>query len=355
MLRGNKIVIPTELRKQVLSSAHEGHPGIVAMKGRLRTKVWWPKIDKDAENMVKSCKSCTLVSGPSPPVPMKRRELPAKPWLDIAVDFLGPLPSGHYLFVVVDYYSRYKEIKIMKSITSLETISILKEIFSRLGIPVSITSDNGRQFVSEEFKSFCLEYGVRLYNSIPYWPQQNGEVERQNRDIIKRLKISQCQKSDWKEDLLRYLMMYNSTPHSTTGRSPSELFFNRQFRDKIPSVVDVESRHIDLEVYDKDKAMKEKGKINEDRKRKAEDYEMSVGEKVYVKNLNKENKLSSNFNPTPHTVVSANGGDISIRNDETGKELRRNIIHLKKIEGQWKIHNEKEDQDHDIEIETDKD
>lgn len=355
LLRGNKIVIPTELRKQVLSSAHEGHPGIVAMKGRLRTKVWWPKIDKDAENMVKSCKSCTLVSGPSPPVPMKRRELPAKPWLDIAVDFLGPLPSGHYLFVVVDYYSRYKEIKIMKSITSLETISILKEIFSRLGIPVSITSDNGRQFVSEEFKSFCLEYGVRLYNSIPYWPQQNGEVERQNRDIIKRLKISQCQKSDWKEDLLRYLMMYNSTPHSTTGRSPSELFFNRQFRDKIPSVVDVESRHIDLEVYDKDKAMKEKGKINEDRKRKAEDYEMSVGEKVYVKNLNKENKLSSNFNPTPHTVVSANGGDISIRNDETGKELRRNIIHLKKIEGQWKIHNEKEDQDHDIEIETDKD
>ncbi|XP_049874146.1 uncharacterized protein K02A2.6-like isoform X1 [Pectinophora gossypiella] len=342
LLRGNKIVIPVELRKQVLASAHEGHPGIVAMKGRLRTKVWWPKIDKDAENMVKSCKSCILVSGPNPPVPMKRRELPSQPWVDIAVDFLGPLPSGHYVFVVVDYYSRYKEVKVMKSITSQETVGVLKEIFSRLGIPVSLTSDNGRQFISEEFKSFCSEFGIKLYHSIPYWPQQNGEVERQNRDIIKRLKISQCQRSDWKDDLLRYLMMYNSTPHSTTGKTPSEPFFNRQFRDKIPSVVDVESRQINLEVHDRDKIMKDKGKHREDRKRKAKDNHINIGEKVYIKNMIKENKLTPNFNPIPHTVISANGGDVNIRNDETGQELRRNIIHLKKVEGQWKIQSERE-------------
>lgn len=357
LLRGNKIVIPRNLRKQVLTSAHEGHPGIVAMKGRLRTKVWWPKLDKDAESMVKSCQSCTLVSGPSPPEPMKRRELPSQPWVDVAVDFLGPLPSGHHLFVIIDYFSRYKEIKVMKSITSQETIGVLKEIFSRVGVPVSMTSDNGRQFTSEEFKSFCSEFGIKLYHSIPYWPQQNGEVERQNRDIIKRLKISQCQRSDWKDDLLSYLMMYNSTPHSTTGKTPSELFFNRQFRDKIPSVVDVENRQVNLEVYDRDKMMKEKGKIREDRKRKARNNDISIGEKVYVKNLIKENKLTPNFNPTPHTVISANGGDINIRNDETGQELRRNIIHLKRVQGQWKIHNQEEDENdeskHSSGMETD--
>lgn len=354
LLRGNKIIIPTVLRKQVLASAHEGHPGIVATKSRLRTKVWWPKIDKDAENMVKSCKSCTLVSGPSLPVPMKRRELPIQPWTDIAIDFLGPLPSGHNLLVAIDYYSRYKEIKIMKSITSNETINVLKEIFSRLGIPVSITSDNGRQFVSEEFKSFCSEFGIKLYNSIPYWPQQNGEVERQNRDILKRLKISQCQKSDWKDDLLCYLMMYNSTPHSTTGKTPAELFFNRQFRDKIPSAVDVENRRMDLEVYDKDKTAKEKGKFIEDRKRKAVNNEINIGEKVYVKNMIKENKLTPDFSPTPHTVMSAKGGDLNIQNDETGQSLRRNIVHLKKVEGQWRIHNENgKKEDGNDEIDTD--
>ena len=44
-----RIVIPKQLRCQVLELAHEGHPGIVAMKQRLRTKVWWPGIDKEVE------------------------------------------------------------------------------------------------------------------------------------------------------------------------------------------------------------------------------------------------------------------------------------------------------------------
>ncbi|KAG7304923.1 hypothetical protein JYU34_010335 [Plutella xylostella] len=223
LLRGNRIVVPEKLKKQVLDAAHEGHPGIVAMKGRLRSKVWWPRIDKDAETMVKSCKGCTLVSLPNPPAAMKRRELPAEPWLDVAIDLLGPLPSHDYLLVVVDYYSRYKEIKFTKTITSTQMIKLLKEMFSRLGYPVSITADNGRQFVSEEFKDFCKECGIKLFSTVPYWPQMNGEVERQNRDILKRLKISQIERKDIKETLYEYLMMYNSTPHSVTGKSPSLL------------------------------------------------------------------------------------------------------------------------------------
>lgn len=115
LLRGTKIVIPKTLRNRVLAAAHEGHPGVVAMKARLRTKVWWPRYDKDAENVVKSCKGCTLVSAPNPPHPMKRHELPSNPWVDIAIDLLGPLPSGEYLFVVIDYYSRYKEISVTES------------------------------------------------------------------------------------------------------------------------------------------------------------------------------------------------------------------------------------------------
>ena len=55
VLRGTRIVIPKQLRCQVLELAHEGHPGIVAMKQRLRTKVWWPSIDKEVE---RGCKTC---------------------------------------------------------------------------------------------------------------------------------------------------------------------------------------------------------------------------------------------------------------------------------------------------------
>ncbi|XP_043471652.1 uncharacterized protein K02A2.6-like [Leptopilina heterotoma] len=337
LLRGNKIVIPTKLRAQVLAAAHEGHPGIVNMKARLRTKVWWPKIDKDAENVVRNCKGCILVSGPNPPTPMKRRELPTQAWIDTALDFLGPLPSGDYLLVVVDYYSRYKEIKVLRSITAKETINSLKEMFARLGFPATVTCDNGKQFTSNEFKSFCDELGIRIFSTIPYWPQQNGEVERQNRDILKRLKISQIQKSDWKDDLLTYLMMYNSTPHATTGRTPSELFYRRQFRDKLPSLINIENKETDQEVRDRDIQKKLYGKINEDRKRKAKEQSVEPGQKVYVQNFQKQNKLTPNFHPEPHTVIGSEGNEVHVRNDSTGQEFKRNVIHLKRVEGNWEV------------------
>lgn len=337
LLRGNRIVIPQRLRRMVLEAAHEGHPGISAMKARLRTKVWWPKIDIDAEQVVRSCKGCTLVSAAEPPGPMKRRELPAESWIDVAIDFLGPLPSGHYFLVIVDYFSRYKEIKIMTSVTSANTIAVLKEIFSRLGFPVSITADNGKQFKSQEFKSFCEKSGIILFNTIPYWPQQNGEVERQNRDIVKRLKISQLQNTNWRQDLLDYLMMYNATPHTTTGKSPSELFFRRQFRDKIPTLVNSSTALLDENMKDHDHIKKSKGKEYADKKRKAKETLIEIGDKVYVKNVIKENKLTPSFDPTTHKVVEKKGNDMTVENTETGHRVRRNVVHLKKVEGEWKV------------------
>lgn len=131
-------------------------------------------------------------------------------------------------------------------------------MFSRLGLPLTITADNGRQFVSEEFKTFCTELGIKIFHTIPYSPQQNDEVERQNRDILKRLRISQGLKSDWQKNLLEYLMMYNITPHSTMGRTPSDYFYGK-FRDKISSLnVGVASN--DSEVRHHDKKMKYKRK-----------------------------------------------------------------------------------------------
>lgn len=87
---------------------------MTVMKRRLRAKVWWPKIDTEAERIINKCKGCILTSIPSVPEPMKTTPLPSKPWQHLAVDYLGPLPSGHNLLVLVDYYSRYIEIEIMK-------------------------------------------------------------------------------------------------------------------------------------------------------------------------------------------------------------------------------------------------
>lgn len=331
LLRGERIVIPHVLQDRVLELAHEGHPGIVVMKRRLRQKVGWPNMDKEVERFVKSCKECTLVSSVSAPEPLVRTQMPDKPWAHIAVDFMGPLPSGHNLLVLVDYFSRFIEVIIMREITAKLTIQALHETFCRYGIPETMKTDNGPQFVSEAMVEFSREFGIYLIKTTPYWPQANGEVERANRALKKRLQISQeTLNSDWKWDLRMYLLMYNSTPHSTTGVAPSALMFGRVLRDKLPALPSLTNRLIeDIKDRDREKKMKEAEYAN--KRRRAEPSHIRAGDTLIAKRTIKDNKLSSNFNPEELEVLSRKGSDVTLRSNETGRILQRNVSHLKPI------------------------
>ncbi|XP_044757738.1 uncharacterized protein K02A2.6-like [Coccinella septempunctata] len=241
-LRGSRLVIPDSLKAEVLQLAHEGHPGETVMKRRLRAKVWWPFMDREVEKFVKNCRGCLLVTIPDKPPPMKRHKFPEGPWQCVAIDLMGPLPNQDQFLVIIDYYSRYQEIKFLRTTTSAVIINHLSEIFCRLGIPRSIRADNGPQFASQEFKNYCSHNNIELIHTPPYWPQANGEVENMNRAILKRLQKAQPNKQNFKTELQKFTMMYNVTPHGTTGKSPSELMFNRTVRDKIPSMADLVSR-----------------------------------------------------------------------------------------------------------------
>ncbi|XP_058451917.1 uncharacterized protein K02A2.6-like [Malaya genurostris] len=328
LIRGDRIIVPEQLRQRVILLAHEGHAGIKMMKAHLRSNVWWPKMDQQIERFVETCRGCMLVSAPNPPEPMVRKEFPSRPWEQIAIDFLGPLPDGDYLLVCVDYYSRYLEVVEMRDITTSSTIDQLLIIFSRYGIPNYFQADNGPQFVSDEFRNFCEEQGIHLDSTIPYWPQMNGEVERQNRSILKRLWIAQELGHDWRKELWVYLLTYHSAVHPTTGKAPAELMFGRRLRTKlpsIPSVVDYE------EVRDYDQIQKEKGRVYADRRRKACPSNIQVGDHVLAKRTKKDIKLSSDFSPEEYVVLEKSGTDVTIRASSSCKEFRRSAAHLKVI------------------------
>lgn len=247
---------------------------------------------------------------------MQRTKLPSEPWQHLAIDYLGPLPSDHYLLVVVDYFSRYMEIEVMgKKIDSSETISRLRPIFARFGLPISITADNGSQLISEEFKSFCIINNIKLISTIPYWPQQNGEVERQKRSIVKRLKISQSTNRNWKEDLQDFLLMYRSTPHSTTMKTPAELLFGRNIRDKLPNMFTPIEK--DEETADRDKEKKEKEREYGDVKRRSKEIDIRQGDEVIAKRNVNINKLSSTYKPDIYKVIDRKGSEVTIEAAES--------------------------------------
>ena len=130
-------------------------------------------MEKDAEKHCKPCYGCRLVSRPSPPQPIRSTALPTGPWRDLAIDLLGPLPTGKSILVVVDYLSRYCEIDIMRSTVTSKTISNLEEIFARHGLPESLTCDNGPQFVATEFTEYMEQQGIRHHRVTAKWPQAN--------------------------------------------------------------------------------------------------------------------------------------------------------------------------------------
>jgi len=153
VLRGERLVMPEATWEQTLKLVHAGHRGMVRMKARLREKVWWPSIDKQVEDFVKSCHPCQLV-GPRPrPEPIRTTKLPEGPWQEIAVDLLD-ISQGNHLLVVVDYYSRWPEVVLLKKTDAHNVIKCMEAMFHRHGLPETVRSDNGPPFASVEFEAF---------------------------------------------------------------------------------------------------------------------------------------------------------------------------------------------------------
>ena len=194
-------------------------------KARLRESVWWPGIDLQAERLVRQCHACQLVAQPTEPKPMTRTKLAEGPWQHLALDLMGPFPSKDLVLVVVDYYSRWYEIALLQTITSSKIINCLDKMFTTHGLPLSVTCDNAPQLVSEETKHYFKDNGIVQHLVTPYYAQANGEVERQNRSLLKAIKTLQVETGDWRKELNSYLLSFRSTPHSCTQRSPAEMMY----------------------------------------------------------------------------------------------------------------------------------
>ena len=79
-------------------------------KKLLREKVWFPGINQKVAQMIEGCIACQGNSRENCPQPLQMSTLPPAPWHTVHVDFCGPFPTGEYLFVVIDAYSRFPEV-----------------------------------------------------------------------------------------------------------------------------------------------------------------------------------------------------------------------------------------------------
>ena len=305
LLKGERMVIPPSLIKKVVRIGHDGHQGIVKTKQLLRSLVWFPNMGKIIEKHIAKCTSCQASVNTPVQEPLKSTILPDYPWQCVDIDFIGPLPSGDYILVAIDEFTRFPEIFITKSTSYDSTVHNLSKLFSSYGIPEVIKSDNGPPFQSKDFKKYAKHMGFKHQRITPHYLKANGLVENFNRMIIKMLKICKMEGLQWRNEIYMFLLNYRATVHLTTGKSPAELFFsNRPFRTRLGNFKDYVRSDEDLHKYDRKQKLKEK--MSADSKCYVKHCDFKIGDTVLLK-LQKINKLTPNYDPLPYIIIEKKG------------------------------------------------
>ena len=126
--------------------------------------------------------------------PLQMTTLPQAPWQYLSADFCEPLPSDDMLFVVIDEYSRYPQVEIVRSTSANTIIPKLDRILSTHGIPTEIKTDNGPPFQSHTFAQFAQYMGFHHRKITPAWPEANSESAGFMRTLSKTLRVTHLEK-----------------------------------------------------------------------------------------------------------------------------------------------------------------
>ena len=125
--------------------------GIGATKKRICSRFTWPGIMQDTMCFVKSCITCQKHCNKLPRLSAQQADIVDRPFDKVAIDIVGPLTvtDNKWRYILVDAATRWPEAVPLRDIRTTDVASALFNIFSRLGLPKQILSDNGQQFVSK--------------------------------------------------------------------------------------------------------------------------------------------------------------------------------------------------------------
>ena len=231
------LALPSSFRSKVLKLAHDGqgHIGSRRVLSLLRQKFDWPGTGQEVVTYCRSCVSCQRCAKPrARQVPMMERRVLSEPFESLAFDLVGPFPKGkgghRYLLTCVCMASKWPEALPIRSMTANAVAQGMLEIFSRVGKPLRLLSDQGSQFVGKVISKLCKSLQIERIQSAPYHPEGNGVVERMHSTLGAMLTKASNQGLDWVGQIPFAMFALRSAPNRDTGFSPFDLVYGRHVR-----------------------------------------------------------------------------------------------------------------------------
>ena len=179
--------ISREQGKELLEDIHGGdcghHSSSRTLVGKaFRSGFYWPTALNDAVELVKACEACQFhakrIYQPTGGLQTIPLSWPFTVWgLDILGMFPRALGGYRYLYVIMDKFTKWAEVEAVCTIPAGSAVKFIKGIVSQFGVPNRIITDNGSQFTSNLFKTYCANLGTQIcYASVAH-PRSNGQAE----------------------------------------------------------------------------------------------------------------------------------------------------------------------------------
>ena len=304
VVRGDRVIIPKTMRKEMLIKLHAGHSGINSCLRRARDLIFWPGMSSDIREYLASCDTCAETPSKQGPEPVYAHEVPDRPWEKVGTD-LFTIEGRDYL-VTVDYFSQFVEVDYMKETTSQAVVTKLKAQFARHGIPDVLVSDNGPQFSSHHFAQFAKAWQFEHQPSSPGNSKGNGAAEAAVKTVKRMMKRSRAAG----EDPYLGLLNLRNTPQEGMDTSPAQRLMSRRTRTGVPtSKALLQPKQ---NVHQKQRLEARKAAANERHTGRRELRPLQVGEPVRIQPIDGRNSwkkavVTSMLKPRSYEVESEDG------------------------------------------------
>ena len=232
IIYNDRIVIPSSLRANVLSTLHAAHQGISTMTARAESSVFWPGITKDIQKVRDLCHQCNRNAPSNPSPPPTPQMLPEYPFQCLCADYFQV--KGITYLIIVDRYSNWPIVE-KSSDGAIGLVSSLGRTFTIFGVPEELASDGGPEFTASTTTRFLKNYGVHHRLSSVAFARSNGRAEVGVKTMKRLLLDNTGPGGDLNNDAFqRAMLQYRNTPDRDTGLSPAMSIYGRHIRDFIP-------------------------------------------------------------------------------------------------------------------------
>lgn len=349
-----KLWLPDELRQKVIVDAHQpamsAHGGTDKTTDLVRRYFYWPGLSMQVRKFVSECSICKESKAPNQTLrpPMGQAFRTERPFQRLYVDLLGPYPRSKAknttILIVLDHLTKFIWLKPLRVATANAIVRFMEsDVFHFIGVPESILTDNGVQFVSRDFKTLLSRYGVQHILTATHSPQANAS-ERVNRSILAAIRSYVVKdQTTWDVHLSAIASALRNATHATTGVSPFFAVFGQHMVQHAGSyallrelqalgtgeveVVSNSEYHEELNREIRDKLQNAHDRNAKTYNTRTREVRFIPGQEVFIRNF-RQSDFANSYNAkigkqwTPARIVCQHGTSSYTVEDRNGKLIK---------------------------------